>query len=163
MRRATDRRQVVVHLGVLLNLSSCRCAPSILEILSWDLLLPQYTFSRLPTGSQLRQTVMHSGLVQVVPFMPVSSSTLVTCCNAGLRDADAHVVALAAAQKSPLLLTDDRRVIGVARQCAPQIHLRDTIGLLKYGFEQLRMSQEEIDDIVKAMRQETGFVPLSDS
>lgn len=82
----------------------------------------------------------------------------VRAVSAGLRDADASVVALAGEASLPLA-SDDNRVRKLAPKLYPKIILRSTLGLVREATERLALPDGELRLLLRRLRVSGNFLP----
>ena len=99
-----------------------------------------------------------AGLLVVRELDLPLQDAFVAAVAAGLRDADASVVALAGTAKVPLA-TDDNRVRRLAPKLYPPIVLRSTLGLVREATDRLRLPEQELRDLLRQLRESGNFLP----
>ncbi|MSP60726.1 MAG: hypothetical protein EXR72_10365 [Myxococcales bacterium] len=103
------------------------------------------------------------GLLDVRDLDPDMADLLVTAVSAGLRDADATVVALAQGLSLPLL-SDDNKVRKVSARLKPVAPLESTLGILRRATEALGYSRDQIVALIQQLRYSGNFIaPKTDA
>lgn len=165
-----DQVQLVVDACSLINLHATEQEVTILNALRVRLLTTpraagevQYRYGPLDDeGQRTKVAIDLNGLIsidllQVVPLDAAMTDHLVNAVTAGLRDADASVVALAQGL-GHVLVTDDNKVRKVSAKLNPALSLDSTLGLLRRAADALRFSPEQIRTLIAQLAYSGNFI-----
>jgi predicted nucleic acid-binding protein len=102
--------------------------------------------------------LIREGSLSVRPMDGAVRDAFVAAVSAGLRDADASVVALAGTSGTPLA-SDDNRVRKIAPRLYPSLQLRSTLGLVRDAYERIGVTPSDLRDFARRLSSGGNFLP----